>query len=149
MTEKVFRYVRNHEVEAWRRRGWLVHSALQGTNHGEYSTLMEAPKVERIDAGVIMARAETIVAGDRHEKYGDKLTNHGNIAVLWNAYLRIRGFADNNSNFIEPDDVAIMMALLKIARTCGGTEFVMDNYVDGAGYMACAGEIAHRLGGGQ
>lgn len=42
---------------------------------------------------------------------------------------------------LDAHDVAIMMALFKIARVkTGGTK--ADNYVDGCGYLACAGEIA-------
>jgi len=36
--------------------------------------------------------------------------------------------------------VGIMMALLKIARL-KGNPYHQDNYVDGAGYLACAGEL--------
>ena len=35
----------------------------------------------------ILQEAEKLVGGDRQEDYGDKLTNHQNIANLWSAYL--------------------------------------------------------------
>ena len=35
----------------------------------------------------ILKEAEKLVAGDRQEDYGDKLTNHENIANFWSAYL--------------------------------------------------------------
>jgi hypothetical protein len=41
---------------------------------------------------------------------------------------------------MTPHDVAIMMALLKLARTQTGT-YNRDDYVDAAGYVA----LAHRL----
>jgi hypothetical protein len=41
---------------------------------------------------------------------------------------------------MTPHDVAIMMALLKIARTQTGV-YNRDDYVDAAGYIA----LAHRL----
>ena len=44
---------------------------------------------------------------------------------------------------IEPHDVAILMALLKIARVRSG-RYKADNYIDLAGYAACAAEIADR-----
>ena len=43
----------------------------------------------------------------------------------------------------EPHDVAILMALLKIARVRSG-RYKADNYIDLAGYAACAAEIADR-----
>ena len=40
------------------------------------------------------------------------------------------------------DDVATMMALLKISRSTQG-EVNMDDYIDAAAYMAIAGELKH------
>lgn len=42
-----------------------------------------------------------------------------------------------------PEDVAAMMALLKIARIASG-HAKADNWVDLAGYAACGGEIEER-----
>ena len=42
---------------------------------------------------------------------------------------------------IEPEDVAIMMGMLKIARLASNPQH-MDSWVDLAGYAACGGEIA-------
>ena len=41
---------------------------------------------------------------------------------------------------ITPEDVAVMMALLKIARIASG-QAKLDNWIDGCGYLACGGEI--------
>ena len=41
MTEKVFHFVRLHEVAAYERIGWIRHPALDGTHHGIWSALME------------------------------------------------------------------------------------------------------------
>ena len=76
-------------------------------------------------------RASVLVGGQRHKDYGDKTDNHKNIAKLWSAYL---------GGTITPHDVAIMMCLLKIARTKLG-EVSVDTYVDMAAYGAIAGEI--------
>ena len=57
--------------------------------------------------------------------------NHKNIAKLWSAYLDEK---------VEAHDVAIMMCLLKIARTKLG-DVSEDTYVDMAAYGAIAGEI--------
>jgi len=41
MSEKIFHFVRNHEVPDWERVGWEKRPALLGTHHGYWSTLME------------------------------------------------------------------------------------------------------------
>lgn len=87
-----------------------------------------------MNAADICAKAAEIVAGDREATHGDKVENHTNIAALWSAYLGIP---------VSAHDAALMMALLKIARTKTGT-VDMDNYVDLAGYAGCAAEIRSR-----
>ena len=54
------------------------------------------------------------------------------IADFWSTYLDRR---------IAAHDVGAMMALLKVARIRSNYKHP-DNWVDGAGYMACGGEIA-------
>ena len=73
-----------------------------------------------------------LTSDNRQTTHGDKIRNHCNIASLWGAYL---------GKEITARDVALMMALLKIARTKLGNHN-RDDYIDGAGYLAIAGEIA-------
>lgn len=86
-----------------------------------------------------MNRKETLetamsyVTVDREVQYGTPENNFKVIANLWNIYL--------NTETITAEDVAIMMALLKIGRIASGQK-KDDNYVDLAGYAACACEIA-------
>jgi hypothetical protein len=89
-------------------------------------------------ASEIATEAARLVNGDRNDTHGDKTTNHGNIASLWNAYLGIRR---EPAARLSAEDVAIMMALLKIARTQTGS-LNLDDHIDAAGYVAIAGEIA-------
>ena len=70
------------------------------------------------------------VTGKREDDYGDKLKNHQNIADLWSIYLKRK---------ITAHDVAICMALLKIARIMHSHH--EDAYIDLAGYAAIAREI--------
>lgn len=84
--------------------------------------------------GAILDTAHRLTCGDRNKQYGDPLDNHQDIANLWMAYL---------STPISPKDVAIMMALVKIARA-KRPEPHRDNYVDAAAYLAIAGEIHER-----
>ena len=83
-----------------------------------------------------LSEANRLVGTDREKDYGDKVENHSNIARLWSAYLEIE---------IEAHDVAIMMTLLKIARTKLGI-VSKDTYIDMAAYGAIAGEIKFKEG---
>jgi hypothetical protein len=89
-------------------------------------------------ASEIAHKASELVGGERNETHGDMATNHSNIASMWNAYLKIRR---NPGSPLDGEDVALMMALLKLARTQTGA-FNADDHVDLCGYAAVAGEIA-------
>lgn len=82
----------------------------------------------------MLEEAKKCVCGKRQEDYGSPENNFQKIADLWNAYWGKPGF-------FGPKDVAMMMALLKVARIKSGSGTV-DSYVDLAGYAACACEIA-------
>jgi hypothetical protein len=83
-------------------------------------------------AGELLRLVEKLVEGPRAATHGDKRENHENIAALWSAYLGIS---------ISPFQVALMMVLLKVARTQAGQPN-LDDYVDMAGYAAIAGELS-------
>lgn len=83
-------------------------------------------------AGDICRTAAALVGGDRNHQHGDAAVNHANIAALWGAYLGVP---------VSPHQAAMMMALLKIARTKAGA-VNPDDYIDLAGYAGVAGEIA-------
>lgn len=69
---------------------------------------------------------------DRGLVYGDAAINHRRIASLWGTFLDIP---------ITADDVAMCMALVKIARIME-TRSHIDSYEDAAAYLAIAGSIA-------
>ena len=79
----------------------------------------------------ILSKAKECVCGQREKDYGSPEHNFRLIADLWTDYL---------GRLISTTDVAMMMALLKIARikNGGGTG---DSFVDLAGYAACGGEL--------
>ena len=77
--------------------------------------------------------AKELIMAPRAKTYGDKIVNHANIAKMWSAYL---------DKEITAHDAAVMMALLKVARTKFGAP-TADTYVDAAAYMAIAGECKH------
>ena len=86
--------------------------------------------MDQLNTKDLLTTAIQLVGGDRHKDYGDKVKNHHNIAKLWSAYKDVE---------ITPHDVAIMMCLLKIARTKLGA-VSSDTYIDGSAYMSIAGE---------
>lgn len=79
----------------------------------------------------ILSKAERIVYGEREEAYGSAENNFEVIARLWEAY---------KGTPFSAVDVAMMMILLKIARSKSGTG-TEDCFVDIAGYAACGGEL--------
>lgn len=85
----------------------------------------------------IAKQAADLVGGDRAETHGNMHHHFASVAGLWNAYLAARR---DTAMPLSAADVPHMMALLKMARTQSGT-FNIDDSVDGAGYMACAGEV--------
>lgn len=71
------------------------------------------------------------VTKDRQNTYGTPESNFACIANLWSAYLGVP---------VTANQVAVMMILLKISRTKTSPSYE-DNYVDIAGYAACAAEL--------
>lgn len=91
----------------------------------------------------ILDAAKKIVTGEREKQYGSPADNFAVIARFWEVYLNQR-CVDAMSGFVlNPDDVAMLMALMKVARIMTGT-FKGDSYIDACGYLACAAEIARR-----
>ena len=81
----------------------------------------------------LLKEARELIGGDRQTDYGDKLTNHQNIADFWSVFLKKK---------ISAHDVAICMALVKVARLMN--QHKKDSYIDGSAYFAIAGEIEAR-----
>lgn len=79
----------------------------------------------------ILSEAESLVDGDRQDRYGTPKENFARISKLWSAYLGVE---------ISPVQVANCMSLLKISRAVHSNK--RDTYVDLAGYAALAGELA-------
>ena len=88
-------------------------------------------------AGDILRRAAELVEGDRAATYGDMEQLHEKIAILWNAWMKVKRDPDAPFN---AEDVAHMMGDVKKARTqCG--EGTPDSYIDGAAYQGIAGQL--------
>ena len=82
----------------------------------------------------VLSEAERCVCGHREQDYGTPEDSFQKIGTFWTAYL-------NYAVKIDANDVAAMMALLKIARISENPGH-MDSWCDLAGYAACGGEIA-------
>jgi len=83
------------------------------------------------DREQLLQDAAKIIMGVRAETYGTPEENLGCIAELWSSYLSLT---------IQAHDVAILMALLKIARLKADPQ-VYDSWVDLAGYAAIGSEV--------
>jgi hypothetical protein len=81
----------------------------------------------------ILTTAINLTMGDRNDQNGDPFENHQRIARIWSVILHQE---------IEPYQVALCMAGLKLARLAYNP--LEDSFVDGAAYLAIAGEIVER-----
>lgn len=89
----------------------------------------------------MLHRAEQCVCGEREQDYGTPEDNFETIAEFWITYLNRACVDEEGCVYIDATDVAMMMALLKIARIAGGSG-TRDSFIDLAGYAACGGECA-------
>jgi len=79
----------------------------------------------------ILKEAASLVAGNRDKQHGDYTTLHSRIADLWSSYLKYN---------VSPDQVAMCMALVKVARAEVGGENP-DDAVDASAYVALWGAL--------
>ena len=84
-----------------------------------------------MDRVEILEAARHLITEDRHHDHGDAHDTFHKIAVLWESYLDVP---------ITVGDVALMMVLLKVARSQQNSKN-FDNHVDIAGYAALAAEL--------
>lgn len=120
---------------------WAEISKAIGTMVGaptDTPTATDAPTDTPTDTpttrAAILDAAKKIVTGDREQQYGKPEDNFAVIAEFWTTYT---------GHPISSEDVAIMMALLKIARIRSGN-YKADSFIDGVGYLSLAAEIAGR-----
>jgi len=85
-----------------------------------------------ISRGDILLKAHDVINGERQDQYGNPEDCFSTIAALWSIY---------SGRATSGHDVAVMMALLKIARARNG-RYHEDDYVDACGYLALAADMA-------
>lgn len=105
-------------------------SAEVQTSYEEHNDIPPQPLATR---GNLLDVAKTYITKDRQADHGDAEDNFSRIAQYWSVHL---------GTPVKAHDVAVMMALLKVARIKQNPHHI-DNWVDGAGYFACGGEIAN------
>lgn len=94
---------------------------------GNFITAAERVVVDRGKSNrSVLAEAEEIINGQRREDYGGPAESFGRIARMWSGYL---------GSEVTPEDVAMLMVLLKVSRAKQG--FQRDSLVDIAGYAGC------------
>ena len=82
----------------------------------------------------ILMEADRLTSGDRNKNYGDPYVNHDRIARIWSVVL---------GHEVSPAQVALCMVGVKLARLVETPDH-LDSFVDGAAYMALAGEIVNK-----
>lgn len=88
-------------------------------------------KVAVKEAAEVLHEADDLIAGDRQHEYGPPQVNFARIADVWNWWMEATG----RDSVLDPSDVAMMMALLKMARVANNPDS-RDSYVDLAAYSA-------------
>jgi len=81
----------------------------------------------------ILEEASSIISGARQEEYGKPEDSFQKIADYWGTYL---------DHPISPQDVALMMVMLKVARIPEGKKASRDTMVDIAGYAAIGSTLS-------
>jgi hypothetical protein len=90
----------------------------------------------------LMEDAIQVINGDRQDQYGNPEDSFRDIAVRWEQYLKARGKLLYGEH-INADDVAFMMADLKMARECHQSK--RDNRIDQVGYMGILDDMVSDL----
>jgi|TARA_R110000824_G_scaffold166355_2_gene343133 hypothetical protein len=103
-----------------------------GYNLGLPSKRNKIPKEGTYTRSSVLNTAKQYVTKDRDATHGNMEDNFREIAELWTQYT---------GHTLHSSDVAVMMALLKIARLKSNKDNP-DNWVDACGYLACGGELA-------
>lgn len=95
--------------------------------------------------GMVLEKAMQVINGDRQDQYGNPEDSFQVISDFWAVYLkhnRIVSQSPASLGLISKKDVALMMALMKIAREMYGAG-KEDNMIDAAGYIGLAADMSN------
>lgn len=84
----------------------------------------------------VLRTAESLVNGQRADDYGPPAENFGRVAAMWSAQ-----FAAKLKEPLTADEIAIALVHLKLSRLANTPDHA-DSFIDAAGYIALAAEIA-------
>lgn len=85
----------------------------------------------------ILEEAQRLVYGDRQASYGHPIDDFKRTAAMWTGML-----GDRLTGPLGPEDVALMMILVKVSRECHKPK--RDNVTDIAGYAATLAMVRER-----
>ncbi len=105
---------------------WEKFGVLKMKNATDMRDVKNVPENRR---GRVLLKAVEIINGERQDSYGDPEDSFEEIAWVWNWWL-----GDHLQANLTAQDVAMMMALMKIAREKNGAGKA-DNVVDACGYL--------------
>ena len=125
------------QVGSFRDNGYVYNSSpievLCRPSDGAQAVEPTPPEVT--ERGAVLREAESLITGDRNQSYGPPTENFTNIADLWNVQFKHK--LKPGQRFTATD-VAVAMIHVKQARVVAQPK--RDNFVDIAGYAACAWE---------
>ena len=91
----------------------------------------------------VLQRAHDLINGPRPADYSHPLDDFSVTADFWTTWGHSRGLLKEDQAY-SPEDVAMMMNLMKISRE--SRKHLLDNVFDGPGYVGCLGRcIAERI----
>ena len=132
---------KSHEIKKQKKESTKMENSEKNVGTVETPTDHIAEAGKTVSRADILDRAKAIVTGEREKQYGKPEDNFAAVAQMWEVYLREQCVGEGADVRVAPEDVAMMMVLLKVGRLMTG-DYLADNYVDICGYVACAGEIA-------
>lgn len=85
-----------------------------------------------MEAKELFKEAERLLKKDREDIYGNAEENYSRIAIIWSGLV---------GTYLSPNDVALMMAALKLYRAQTNPEH-LDSFVDAIAYVAIAAQAS-------
>ena len=122
--------------------GWQEEKESKTVHNPSYARaqqqLAEAPITADDVYEFLLQHADTLIHGARNTDYGHPLDDFCDTADYWTTWGRARGLLVEGAAF-APEDVPMMMVLLKISRE--GRRHKYDNILDAAGYLGTFGMV--------
>jgi len=110
----------------------LEHAVAAGLGYPMFDAATFQPLAE-----TILEEAQRLVYGDRQASYGHPIDDFRRTAAMWTGML-----SDRLTGPLGPEDVALMMILVKVSRECHKPK--RDNVTDIAGYAATLAMVRER-----